>query len=56
MIVCFLGFIVLVCDLNINFLKIRICFEVLKMINIIIEKEVGGKLISVKNYLGLVWL
>ena len=56
MIVRPLGFTVLVCDPNINLLKIRICLEVLKMINITIEKEAGGKLISAKNHLGLVWL
>lgn len=56
MIVRPLGVTVLVCDPNINLLKIRICLEVLKMINITIEKEAGGKLISAKNHLGLVWL
>ena len=56
MIVRPLGFTVLVCDPNINLLKIRICLEVLKMINITIEKEAGGKLISAKSHLGLVWL
>ena len=49
-----LGFTVLVCDPNINLLKTRICLEVLKMINITIEKEAGGKLMSTKNHLGLV--
>ena len=44
MIVRPLGFTVLVCDPNINLLKIRICLEVLKMINIPIEKDAGGKL------------